>query len=259
LVFLVIFPDPRSSAKIRGKGFAFPIPAITAIPAIHKVLIQPNFSQGPYFFPACFQTESSYLYRKNSQGRPVSWRAGAGGAFVKVAMACAVLLALLAMPARAADERASSAGPVVTASAASTSSAVLPEPAAAPVNALPAAPSAMITPKKAPSTDHKFFSPANSLALGSLAAGLSADALSTQKGLAYPGFSEMNPLARPFVKSRAGAAIYSAGSFGLLATGMYVAHRTRHHKLERILPFAVAGWEGLLSFRNYQVIAQHTR
>jgi hypothetical protein len=36
---------------------------------------------------------------------------------------------------------------------------------------------------------------------------------------------------------------------------MYVAHRTRHHKLERILPFAIAGWEGLLSARNYHVIA----
>lgn len=69
----------------------------------------------------------------------------------------------------------------------------------------------------------------------------------------------MNPIARPFVQTRSGAAIYSAGSFGLLATGMYVAHKTNHHKLERILPFAVGGWEGLLSFRNYHVIAQHAR
>jgi hypothetical protein len=88
-----------------------------------------------------------------------------------------------------------------------------------------------------------------------MAASLSADALSTQKGLAYPGFHEMNPIARPFVQTRSGAAVYSAGSFALLAGGMYVAHKTRHHKLERILPFAVAGWEGLLSFRNYRVIA----
>jgi hypothetical protein len=172
-------------------------------------------------------------------------------------MACAVLLAFQAMPVHASDEHASPA-PAITASA-SPIKAALPETAAAPVSALPVAPSAIITLKKVPPTEHKFFGPVNALALGSVAAGLTADALSTQKGLSYPGFYEMNPLARPFVKSRTGAAVYSAGSFGLLATGMYIAHRTRHHKLERILPFAVAGWEGLLGFRNYRVIAQHTR
>jgi hypothetical protein len=106
---------------------------------------------------------------------------------------------------------------------------------------------------------HRFFDVKNTLALSSLAASLTADALSTQKGLAYPGFYEMNPLARPFVSSRAGAAAYSAGSFALLAGGMYVAHRRGHHKLERVLPFAVAGWEGWLSARNYHVIATGTK
>ena len=116
----------------------------------------------------------------------------------------------------------------------------------------------MITLKARP-TPHRFFDVTNSFALASVAAGLTADALSTQKGLSYPGFYEMNPLARPFVNSRAGAAAYSAGSFGLLAGAMYLAHRTNHHKLERILPFAVGGWEGLLSMRNYHVIAAGTR
>jgi hypothetical protein len=125
-------------------------------------------------------------------------------------------------------------------------------------NALPLPPSAIITLKKPPAT-HKFFDARNSLGLASLGASLSADALSTQKGLAYPGFHEMNIIARPFVQTRAGAAVYSAGSFGLLAGAMYVAHRTHHHKLERILPFAVAGWEGLLSARNYHVIAANRR
>lgn len=122
----------------------------------------------------------------------------------------------------------------------------------------PAPPAAIII-RKAQPTAHGFFDRTNTLALGSLAVGLTADALSTQKGLAYPGFYEMNPLARPFVNSRAGAAAYSAASFGLLAGGMYVAHRTRHHKLERIVPFAVAGWEGWLSARNYHVISQRAR
>jgi hypothetical protein len=87
-----------------------------------------------------------------------------------------------------------------------------------------------------------------------MAVTLSADAQSTQKGLAYPGFHEMNPIARPFVQTRTGGAIYTAGSFAVLAGAMYVAHKKGFHKLERILPFAVAGWEGWLSARNYQVI-----
>ena len=92
-----------------------------------------------------------------------------------------------------------------------------------------------------------------------MAASLSADALSTQKGLAYPGFHEMNPIARPFVQTRMGAAVYNAGSFGLITGMMYWAHKKEHHKLERILPFAVGGWEGLLSFRNYRAIANRPR
>ena len=53
--------------------------------------------------------------------------------------------------------------------------------------------------------------------------------------------------------------MYNAGSLGLVAAGMYLAHRTNHHKLEHILPFAIAGWEGLVSARNYHVIAQNTK
>jgi len=69
----------------------------------------------------------------------------------------------------------------------------------------------------------------------------------------------MNPLARPFVKTTAGTAVYNGGSFALLGSAMYLAHKTNHHKLERILPFAVSGWEGLLAFRNFRVIGQHTK
>ncbi|HEX3587754.1 MAG TPA: hypothetical protein VH024_17275 [Candidatus Angelobacter sp.] len=123
-----------------------------------------------------------------------------------------------------------------------------------PINALLAPPAALIKLKQQPRT-HSFFDSRNTLGLASLGASLTADALSTQKGLAYPGFHEMNPIARPFVQTRLGAAAYNAGSFGLMAGMMYWAHKKEHHKLERILPFAVGGWEGLLSFRNYRVIA----
>jgi hypothetical protein len=123
-----------------------------------------------------------------------------------------------------------------------STSIVMPENAmpVPPASLLPIAPSAIISVKTQPQT-HRFFDTTNYLALSSVAVGLTADALSTQKGLSLPGFYEMNPVARPFVKTRAGAAVYSAG------------------KLERILPFAAAGWEGLLSFRNYHVISHHTR
>jgi uncharacterized protein DUF5658 len=123
---------------------------------------------------------------------------------------------------------------------------------------LVAPPTAIIKLKQQPRT-HRFFDARNSFGLASLGASLTADALSTQKGLAYPGFTEMNPIARPFVQTRVGAAAYNAGSFGLLTGLMYLAHRTQHHKLERILPFAVGGWEGLLSMRNYHVIANRPR
>lgn len=195
---------------------------------------------------------------------------------MKFAIACAMLLALLGRPAAAADDRALLPVPAPTASTPASAPASTAEPVLAlthdpiavtsattsapaptgPSSALPSAPDAIITLKTPPRT-HKFFDARNSMGLASMAVTLSVDALSTQKGLAYPGFSEMNPIARPFVQSRAGAAVYSAGSFALLAGTMYAAHKTRHHRLERILPFAVAGWEGLLSFRNYRVIAAH--
>jgi hypothetical protein len=117
-----------------------------------------------------------------------------------------------------------------------------------------APPAAFIKLKQQPRT-HSFFDSRNTFGLASLGASLTADALSTQKGLAYPGFHEMNPIARPFVQTRLGTAAYNAGSFGLMAGLMYWAHKKEHHRLERILPFAVGGWEGLLSFRNYRVIA----
>lgn len=128
----------------------------------------------------------------------------------------------------------------------------------APIHALLTPPAAVIKLKTPPRT-HSFFDARNQLGFATLGASLTADALSTQKGLAYPGFVEMNPIARPFVQTRAGAAVYNAGSFGLMAGLMYWAHKKEHHKLERILPMAVGSWEGLLSMRNYHVIANRAK
>lgn len=214
---------------------------------------------------------------------------------MKLAIACAMLFAFFGPSASASDERglavastpnssmnalsssssASSPNSAASSSGALTASAkpiALPDAPSptdpllvAPIsselssaNALLAPPAALIKLKPQPRT-HSFFDARNTFGLASLGVSLTADALSTQKGLAYPGFTEMNPIARPFVQTRMGAAAYNAGSFGLLAGLMYWAHRTEHHKLERILPFAVGGWEGLLSARNYHVIASRPR
>lgn len=102
-------------------------------------------------------------------------------------------------------------------------------------------------------TRHSFFDWQNCAALVAIGGSLTGDALSTQKGLGLPGFHEVNPIARPFVQNRAGAALYSAASFAFMGGGMYLAHKSGHHKLERVLPFAVAGWEGFLTLRNYHL------
>jgi hypothetical protein len=200
---------------------------------------------------------------------------------VKFAIACVMLLVFFRPSAAASDDRELASDPLaelgsasvpaskvlLTISVPATTATALPNApmaidlttaGAAPANAFLATPAALITLKAAP-RPHRFFDARNSLALACLAASLSADALSTQKGLAYPSFREINPIARPFVQTRTGAAIYTAGSFALLAGVMYVAHKTGHHKLERIFPFAIAGWEGLLSARNYHEIAANTR
>ncbi|MGC2742628.1 MAG: hypothetical protein WA672_05525 [Candidatus Angelobacter sp.] len=148
--------------------------------------------------------------------------------------------------------------PAPSASEPALGSGFLPNNSLAPIHALVAPPAAVIKLKPPPRT-HSFFDARNRLGFATLGASLTADALSTQKGLAYPGFVEMNPIARPFVQSRMGAAAYNAGSFGLVAGLMYWAHKTEHHKLERILPLAVGSWEGLLSARNYRVIANRAR
>ena len=148
--------------------------------------------------------------------------------------------------------------PVLPAGKPSLGNAFLANNSLAPIRALMVPPAAIVKLKTPPRT-HSFFDSRNRLGFATLGASLAADALSTQKGLAYPGFVEMNPIARPFVQSRMGAAAYNAGSFGLVAGLMYWAHRTEHHKLERILPLAVGSWEGLLSARNYHVIANRAR
>lgn len=184
---------------------------------------------------------------------------------MKSRVASMLLVSALALSAAASDK--SAAAPVAV-TATGSQPAVAPTEAVSTVIAtplisifpvFPAEPAPAVLLKARPSeAAHSFFDMRNSLALVAVAAGLTGDALSTQKGLGLPGFHEMNPIARPFVQSRTGAAFYSAASFALTGSGMYLAHKTNHHKLERVLPFVIAGWEGFLAARNYHLISTAT-
>ena len=116
----------------------------------------------------------------------------------------------------------------------------------APPTIVPATPVA-----KAVAPTHKFFELKNSILLGTSAAGLIGDSLSTQRAL--PFGREVNPIARPFVQSRAGATVYGVAGYGMLAGGMYFAHRKGWHRLERVVPMVFTVTEGLLTYNNYRV------
>src|SRR5258708_26460623 len=89
--------------------------------------------------------------------------------------------------------------------------------------------------------DHPFFGFKNAMAIGAFSVSLTGDSPSTQRLLDYPGYRERNPIARPFVGSRTGMAVYSGGSLRIMMGGMYLAHKTHPHTLKRILPFATSG------------------
>jgi hypothetical protein len=107
-----------------------------------------------------------------------------------------------------------------------------------------------------PPAQHKFFDRKNALAIACVAASLAGDGWSTQRALAMPGAYEVNPVARPFVGSRAGKVAYSGASFALVTGGIYLAHKTNYHKLERIGPLGLAGWEGFLTYWNLRQLSR---
>jgi hypothetical protein len=181
---------------------------------------------------------------------------------MRFAAAFIVLLSTLALHAEAQSMLIGAADEAPRVTAANTSGRNLspgqpmitttPEPASA--QPILIAPVAIATKKS--EQPHRFFDRTNSLGFAAMAGSLTADALSTQRGLALPRFHEMNPLARPFVQTRTGAAFYTAGSFAFLSGGMYLAHKTNHHKLEKITPFVISGWEAFLAARNYHLVSK---
>jgi hypothetical protein len=99
----------------------------------------------------------------------------------------------------------------------------------------------------------KFFDKENNFLIGTSAVTIALDGLSTQRLLANPNCHEMNPIARPFVNSRAGSAAYFGASFAGELALMRVAHKHNHHLIERIIPMLVTASESYVLYNNYSL------
>lgn len=97
---------------------------------------------------------------------------------------------------------------------------------------------------------HRFLDRTNVALFSSDAAAISMDGLSTQAFLRTGLFDEINPVTRMFGDSRQGTAGACALGFAAVVGGSYLAHRTGHHRLERILPMVVAGVEAGFAIHN---------
>ncbi len=100
----------------------------------------------------------------------------------------------------------------------------------------------------APSQQRSFWTFENNVNASILAGLITADAITTQRGLAQ-GFREANPIMRPFVtRGAAGQAAGSALGFGAGIGVVYVLHRTHHYKAERVtMRLMVAGESGFVA------------
>jgi hypothetical protein len=100
----------------------------------------------------------------------------------------------------------------------------------------------------APHQQHPFLTVENKVSFGILAGLITADAITTQRGLSE-GYREMNPLMRPLVtRGTAGEAAASALGFGTGIGVVYLFHRTHHYKAERIaMRMIIAGESGFVA------------
>jgi hypothetical protein len=63
---------------------------------------------------------------------------------------------------------------------------------------------------------------------------IALDGLSTQRFLANPSCYEINPIARPFVRSRFGSGAYFSSAIAGEVAAMCLVHKHHHHLLEHI-------------------------
>jgi hypothetical protein len=97
-------------------------------------------------------------------------------------------------------------------------------------------------------SQHPFWTTENKIDASMLASLVAADAITTQRGLSE-GYTEANPLMRPFVtRGAAGEAAGSAIGFGAGIGVAYLLHRTHHYKSEHIaMRMMVAGEAGFVA------------
>jgi hypothetical protein len=99
-----------------------------------------------------------------------------------------------------------------------------------------------------------FWSFENKVDFGILGGLITADSITTQRGL-NEGLRERNPLMRPFVTRGAiGQAEGSALGMGAALGTAYLLHRTHHYKAERIMMRLMLGGEGAMVGNNIAAI-----
>ena len=100
----------------------------------------------------------------------------------------------------------------------------------------------------APRQQHPFWTVENKVEFSVLAGLITADAITTQRGL-NQGLTEANPIMRPFVtRGAVGEAAGSALGFGACMGTAYVLHHAHHYKAERVaLRLMVASESGFVA------------
>ena len=111
----------------------------------------------------------------------------------------------------------------------------------------------LVKPKPRKPQHASFFDTPNKLLLAGSATAIALDGLSTQHFLANPNCHELNPIARPFVNSRAGAAAYFGVSYAGEVFLMRLAHKHNYHLIERMIPMLVIGSESSMVYNNYSL------
>jgi hypothetical protein len=103
-------------------------------------------------------------------------------------------------------------------------------------------------------SQHHFWTVENKVSIGVLAGLVAADAITTQRGL-NEGLREVNPVMRPFVtRGASGEAVGSALGFAAGVGVVYLLHRSRHYKAERVAMRLIVGGEGGFVVNNIVAI-----
>lgn len=86
--------------------------------------------------------------------------------------------------------------------------------------------------------------------LALVAGSLAADGYASQRIYEFPrAFAEPNPLARPFVRTRQGTALYFGSAFALDVTTTYFLRKHGHTRLAHFANFGLIALESVMAYR----------